>query len=99
MVNKKPNFAKGPWRVFDYFEYEVDGSDGLLICNCDIPARKDSERKANAQLISAAPELYEALVGAYEALCDLSDSDWRDRDFNLMKKCLAAIRKANGEEQ
>lgn len=103
MTAEKPKFTPGPWKTFTYdvtiANDMVEGRDGDFVADCTMSLRTDDENNANARLISAAPELYEAVIGAYEILCDFTDEDWKNRDFNVVKKCLAAIRKANGEEQ
>ena len=57
----------GPWSVSDYSKYHVVMPNGRLLCSTGVgvsgghPDRK--EDYANARLISAAPDLLEALKG------------------------------------
>lgn len=48
----------GPWRVCDGF---VEDAKGRSIVGAMPPSRSDEENDANAQLMAAAPELYDAL--------------------------------------
>ncbi len=68
MIEDKPKFTPGPWRVVDTREedcdtdYEVATEDGWLVAvlgndHLDI-------EEANAALIAAAPEMYDELNGA-----------------------------------
>jgi hypothetical protein len=65
-------FTKGPWRLsryhYPYSEIVIgDGNDsrakaeGRLICSNESNRRPTSEYRANAHLIAAAPDMYEAL--------------------------------------
>jgi hypothetical protein len=65
-------FTKGPWRLsryhHPYSEIVIgDGNDsrakaeGRLICSNESNRRPTSEYRANAHLIAAAPDMYEAL--------------------------------------
>jgi hypothetical protein len=63
-------FTAGPWAV-NPFVAQVDafGSDGpLAVCQLLWPTdeRSEAETEANGHLISAAPDLYEALKAAVE---------------------------------
>lgn len=58
-------FTPGPWEVIKHerfpFEREVKSEDGYI---CDMEGLSDSDMptvEANARLIAAAPEMYEAL--------------------------------------
>jgi FMN phosphatase YigB (HAD superfamily) len=99
--------TKGPWIVYD-----DDVSDALAI-TCDAREGKvaialigvgydepfDSEQRANAQLIAAAPELLEALKklrASYKLLCALGDGP-TDTGRAHLEESAAAIAKAKGE--
>lgn len=62
------DFTPGPWSASDAGEiYTSTGANPLDPCDVG-----DSEARANARLIAAAPALYEALQGllkAYERAC------------------------------
>ncbi len=63
----------GPWRVISGTLGAVEAANGVQVANAEQTrpvrcAADHDERKANARLIAAAPELLEALKGALEAL-------------------------------
>ena len=92
----------GPW--------EATGSNGYLN-QCGIGRRSahgidpigaaygaGAELEANARLIAAAPEMYEALRLAQESIGRFtSDEGSTDRDFDIADTVAAALAKANGE--
>jgi len=53
-----------------------------------MPGNYESERMANARLISAAPDMFQAL----QAICDA----FGDQDSLLIDQCKAALAKAKG---
>ena len=55
------------------------------------------ESRANARLIAAAPELYEALVALHDAMA-ADQSGYEDRD-ELYQLVTSAITKAEGESE
>ena len=76
-MNEK--FTPGPWFVdADFYVYGGDGRknqgeyfDGVefpLVCDAESDSRDRTENKANAALIAAAPEMYEALKKLKECL-------------------------------
>ena len=87
-MTAKPAFTKGPWRLHPYAFAHVESVAGRGIANCggyqdsrDADATRE-ENIANARLISAAPELYEALeelllapsLGGYNAAITKADN-------------------------
>ena len=84
-------FTKGPWKVL--------GEDVVLECNekevvawvGDI----DGQMINNANLIAAAPEMYEALKNVCHNGCRESTAD----EFCLHCSVAKALRKARGEEE
>lgn len=97
--------TRGPW-VKDYRKTlghikstGVGNTRSPTVCKYDIlpdELMSAAEKEANGRLISAAPDLYEALEQASEILHDLID----DGDCFLsgtQKKCRAALAKARGE--
>lgn len=106
-------FTKGPW-MLEYGEVKhrpssiraVEGGVSILRANafCRVAAK---ETRANAHLMVAAPELYEALRAADEALAMVAafESDARyimgNTNFELFmerrKAIKAALAKARGE--
>jgi len=87
----KRKWTPGPWEADGEF---VDGADGSAIYTAlgydpdNVPLH-DEIQKANASLIAAAPDLYEALEGAVEAMEAAGMSCHDER---------AAIAKARGEK-
>jgi hypothetical protein len=71
-----------------------DGNIGHPIANCDLACKTGSQAIANARLIAAAPELYEALD--YLARYHKSGGNEGDPD-EAERKAFAALTKARGE--
>ena len=93
------DWTLGPWK---WFETE-DGvarvnpaSGGLLVAECSVRNPSDVEQRANARLIAAAPDLYEALAECLEGieLCTLESPGRFDAALNRAR---AALSKARGE--
>lgn len=85
----------GPWHLIN--DVCVGGpiepgweEAGCGIAHCGMRARTQEEAAANARLISAAPDLYEALR-------DLCASGGPDDGADLFEKANAALAKARGE--
>lgn len=92
-------FTKGPWVIqtpeIGYLFVKI-GQAGVAVLSSETadPAYTESESKANAALIAAAPELYETLKMA-EATLDVVGNH-----FNLshtLATIKAALTKARGE--
>jgi hypothetical protein len=93
-------FTKGPWDVeltINKTNYDdqcwVLGGKGAI---CLIPI-KHKNRKANANLIAAAPDLHDALLEAVEMIerqVDFND----DGDGLMINRCRAALAKVRGEK-
>lgn len=67
-------FTPGPWGVDGTF---VDAKDDCEIhpvadCSCNHTCRSEEEQRANARLIAAAPDLYEALSHLVAMIGDCS---------------------------
>lgn len=98
-------WTPGPWVVVDASDFELDKSrfkngafqvmsndcdnHAVADCSCNHTCRMDWECKANAHLIAAAPELYEAL----EACKPFADGYGFINGVNI----IAALAKARGE--
>lgn len=96
----------GPWSI-----HETKGNGGNISDRVEIAGPEESRRKhlvasiygfklpegqANAQLIAAAPELYEALEAAYMVL---GPQKSRFKDYvDAVTLARAALAKARGEE-
>ena len=93
-------FTKGEWYAVGSWVEHDDMDDGVAdICNCDLASmgqehlkRTDEEVMANAQLISASPELLQSL----QWLLTITEDDGSEMDQARM--CAQqAINKALGE--
>ena len=82
-------FTPGPWSVCADRAY-VDGPDGKVVAHCCYE-RHPSEEYANADLIAAAPDLYEAL----EAFIAGADTGYISVDVDKFAR--AALARARGE--
>jgi hypothetical protein len=86
-------FTKGPWHVSDPNDHknaDIGISDGVFVLadmTNDI-AENGYDQKANAKLIAAAPDLYEALQ-------ELVDSHSENANFPAINKARAALAKAS----
>ena len=95
-------FTPGPWRVSKSSMATVQRIDNPLIChggsNIFSPLiaeiYSDGGRlpaKANARLIAAAPELYEALSMAIEAMRDHNIDESMAGEFEILTDALAKV--------
>jgi hypothetical protein len=90
-----PAFTPGPWTVEsrvafgknDYAVSPASGNDGFVAALTHGP-----DAKANASLIAAAPELYEALERINDTADIALDIDW------IRRISRAALAKARGEQ-
>ena len=80
-------FTPGPWRIEQYPSIHVRSCDGECVL------AHDYITDADAHLIAAAPELYEALEELYDAI-DSAVGLTPER----LEKARQALRKARGEE-
>ena len=103
-------FTPGPWEVYDDLEHplhliwwrevsaEPEGPGILVARTCFAPASE-----ANAHLIAAAPDMYEALESAAEHVCSFRcPSAWRTADgppphSPECQAITAALAKARGQ--
>ena len=69
----EPKFTPGPWWVLHEGSSEVSvQTDGACICSLNydpLPKEEVQKHLANARLIAAAPELYDACVEAVYHIC------------------------------
>lgn len=96
-MSEKVKFTQGPWLVNRYsVGVKVDFADGWFEI---AKATVFNEGEANAHLIAAAPELYEALEYAlpYLQACVPEPRDGANGDINCVKRALLAMAKARGE--
>lgn len=92
------SYTPGPWKAMirpDHGVVVVKGPNGVIIAQRALTQeqKRNDELYANAQLIAAAPELYEAL----ENLMDFLFHGKKDRQMIL--RASAALAKARGEEE
>ena len=94
----KPQFTSGPWHVSKN-QPTVVGTREKAVCKCELDWNLGAEeRKANAALIAAAPEMYamlEQLVEAVKTLNAISLIKIKDK---LIEDAVNIIKKARGEE-
>ena len=100
----KPKFTPGPWfRVGRSVRWKKEQKDlpyrtlpNGLICSCksaEAWPECDEEARANAQLISAAPEMYEMLASIRTTLEYMGYLPYLVKDIDLI------LRKARGESE
>ena len=97
----KSKFTKGPW---SFHELQDGARDGLGYIRCDadfleIAHHGDDRRSratnlANAALLSAAPDMFEALSEAVDVLDGMCDDEI---NAELMPRLRAALAKARGQ--
>jgi hypothetical protein len=92
------NFTEAPWKTYNGSVWsespKIDKSQRTnMVCSIsDRWKMPDSEKEANANLIAAAPDLYEACKQAHEALIPWKDYKSQELDIALQK----AMSKARG---
>lgn len=94
----KAKHTPGPWEAVDSMTVRTPFSaGGFMVCNlpCHTP---DDERRANACLIAAAPELLEALTMALPYVeCSSGDECYKPGAIDkICKQIRAVIAKAEG---
>jgi hypothetical protein len=96
---KKPAFTPGPWELHPLVGNFIRPRDhrGPVIADAS-----GENWEANAHLIAAAPDLYEALAGVVELYVELVNSGdagfWDPEEVSAIVAARAALRKANGGE-
>ncbi len=100
-----PKWTPGPWEnVRDDFIEAANGTVVVEQINNELGLLADEEITANADLIAAAPALYEALEYAYPFLRYCQHEHMGDIDGNESEKLIAlakasaALQKARGKE-
>ena len=92
-----PQFTSGPWHVSEN-QPTVVGNKEKAVCKCELDWDLGaSERKANASLIAAAPEMYDLLqkVVNLEVLTGYWDMK---NNCSLRESIQKLLKKARGEE-
>jgi hypothetical protein len=112
---KVEGFTPGPWRLVEDLDQIGKASHRVYSVHADVPTRAgsyafcglaritadrgDAILEANARLIAAAPDLYEALTLACEQIADLrhfANSNGGMIDEEQFTEGLAALAKADG---
>jgi hypothetical protein len=93
-----PKWTPGPWARYGDFIEAKDGLEQQIVADlihCDVGKTPEDEITANANLITAAPELYEAL----EAICDSAEDGRNVPEWpqGRLVAARAALAKARGE--
>jgi hypothetical protein len=93
MMSGTPKWTPGPWTNCNdsFIEADVSGKVVVEEMNTEIEFMEDEEITANANLIAAAPDLYEALEAILEERYENSELD------PLVNDARAALAKARGE--
>ena len=93
-MNEK--FTPGPWNTeYSYRKdwYEIYGDEGMIMIAAAFNCQHKLDR-ANAALIAAAPDMYEALENLLEAWDEWGVSSFPDPFADMAR---AALKKAKGE--
>lgn len=96
---KELGVSPAPWNaVRSTVSLRVDSADGICVAD-DIDMIDDETGEANARLIAAAPELYEALREIVaDNKCGLMCSLCGAADKCKIRRAVAALEKAGGAE-
>lgn len=87
-----PQFTSGPWHVSES-QPTVVGTREKAVCKCELDWDLGaSERKVNASLIAAAPEMYALLLDI------VTDYQCMPNPAVMADKIEAVLKKARGEE-
>ena len=93
---KELGVSPAPWKSVQGISLWVESSDGIGVAD-DIDMIDDETGEANARLIAAAPELYEALRGIVaDNKCGLMCSLCGAADKCKLRRAVAALEKAGG---
>ena len=91
-------FTKGPWKRKDNFVYSpMFDEDDTLFVSIAVACTGIAPAIANANLIAAAPDMYEALTGVCAICEDRMQCEIEHGDEHC--KFTEALRKARGEEE
>lgn len=95
-MSGETKWAPGPWVADGFFVSSNSGGAVAhdIVSACGTVGRPDSETEANAQLIAAAPDLYEALADLVHQVDRPRAPSWLSLD-----DAFAALDKARGESQ
>ena len=88
-------WTKGPWSIDKRASTRVVDDADTTIASAGLASRILEDAQANAQLISAAPELYEALKACHLQMLQSNNATEYAEEANQM--AIAALAKARGE--
>ena len=112
-------WTPGPWQVMYstdksgecalavWIDEAYDGMVGSPICKVSPESCETEQDKANAQLIAASPELFEALINLWPYIQDLQSENFSDPNAGIFEdekltqaynNAKAVIAKATGKE-
>lgn len=93
----KPKYTPGPWEQGTNHEKEVFGKDFVIVADCDVSwSHSETEKEANALLISFAPEMLEQLKYVVEIFGH--DEQCQCESCRYLKPVIDIIKKAEGRE-
>lgn len=84
--------SPAPWKA--RMDFWIDDANGEFVFTDSCVTNLHGKNHANAPLIAAAPELYEALREMFELY---TDGSGYERELKVAKKARAALAKAAGE--
>ena len=95
MVTDK-KFTKGIWSIGASWNLcVISESIGHVIAECSVESYMDEEEmRANAKLIAAAPELFEAITYYFHVLKEVRGENWDKSPDHVLSKMINAIKKA-----
>ena len=97
----KSKFTRGPWEASDLGDYgDFDGNSRVILGDDRRIAvvqvtKKDKESNANALLIAAAPDMFEALVAVLHRCNDFETEEYEGDPMG--KLVISALKKAKGK--
>ena len=97
---EKGKRTAGPWAVFKHMRcLRVKTYDGKTVADCDFADNSSYKNEANAQLISAAPDLYDVLKEILHAdNVDAESGGVSPQEWNaLMIRAAEIVSKAEGK--
>jgi len=91
--------TKGEWRVSSDLTQVTTSKKGILegskkICHMATFCKNDDEVLSNAKLISAAPDLLEAIQYYFDVLEEVRGKDFALKPDHVLSKMINAVKKA-----
>ena len=87
------DFTPGPWKAVDWLGIRIVPADAYGSARSDGPIADVLilNGEANARLIAASPELYEALKNLVSEIIKMGDSGWYNEEGGFVKIAQAAL--------